>query len=267
MLIDTHAHLNDARFDPDRGAVLDRAQAAGVGMLIEIADSPAQWDRALELCCSRPGFVFCALGLHPYHAEEWHSGLAAMLAEKARGPGVVAVGEVGLDYARCAVPRPVQREALLGMLAAADVLRLPVVLHCRDAYGDMMAILRELYTGRRRERRYHGVVHCFSGTESEAMECAALGFALGADGPVTYPKNEPLRRALVAAGLDVLVLETDSPYLPPQSKRGQRCEPADVAAIAARLAEAFAIEAMELARITTRNARALYGLPDANSGR
>ncbi len=262
MLIDTHAHLNDPRFGADRDAVLERARAAGVGVVVEIADAPGEWDAALALARSRPGFVYCALGLHPYHAEQWRPGLAAALAEKAVLPEVVAAGEVGLDYAKCGVPRATQLEALEGFLGAAEAAALPVVVHCREAYADLLPVLRRRFGGRAPAGRYHGVVHCFSGTAEEALECAGLGFALGADGPVTYPKNEPLRLALKGAGLGAVVLETDSPWLPPQAKRGQRCEPADVAAAAARLAEVFGVSAGELARATTANARALYRLPE-----
>ena len=261
MLIDTHAHLNDPRFDADRGAVLDRARAAGVGVVVEIADAPGEWDGALALARAHPGFIYCALGLHPYHAEQWRPELGASLAEKAGLPGVVAAGEVGLDYAKCEVPRAIQLASMRGFMAAAWAADLPLVVHCREANGDLMPVLREFYRGRPPARRYHGVVHCFSGTSEEAAECVRLGFALGADGPVTYPKNEPLRQALKGAGLDALVLETDSPWLPPQAKRGQRCEPADVAAAAARLAGVFAVGVDELALATTRNARALYRLP------
>lgn len=260
MLFDTHVHLIDPRFDEDRAAVLARARAAGLSGVVEIADAPADWERALALAAENPGFVRCALGLHPYHADQWRPELAAALAAAARRPGVVAAGEVGLDYAKCQVPRPRQKEAFLGMLGAATAADLPVVVHCRDAYADLMPILRERYPGRPKTGRFHGVVHCFSGTAAEAAECAALGFALGADGPVTYPKNDALRAALKAAGLAALVLETDSPWLPPQAKRGRRCEPADVADVAARLAAVFEVPVDELARVTTGNARELYRL-------
>lgn len=260
MLFDTHAHLLDSRFDADRAEALARARAAGLGGVVEIADSPADWERAMALAAANPGFVHCALGLHPYHADEWRPGLAAALAEAARRPGVVAAGEVGLDYAKCEVPRERQKEAFLGMLSAADAAGLPVVIHCRDAYADLLPVLRERYQRRAKPGRFHGVVHCFSGTADEAVECAALGFALGADGPVTYPKNDALRAALKAAGLACLVLETDSPWLPPQKKRGKRCEPADVADAAASLAAVFGLPETELARVTTGNARELYRL-------
>ena len=146
------------------------------------------------------------------------------------------------------------------MVAAAEAADLPVVIHCRDAYADLMPVLRELFPSLPKARRFHGVVHCFSGTAAEAAECAALGFALGADGPVTYPKNDALRAALTGAGLMSLVLETDSPWLPPQKKRGKRCEPADVADVAAALAAAFGVPENELARVTFGNARELYRL-------
>ena len=260
MLFDTHVHLIDPRFDEDRAEALTRAKAAGLSGVVEIADSPADWDRALALAAANPGFVHCALGLHPYHAEQWRPELAAELAARARVPGVVAAGEVGLDYAKCEVPRPRQKEAFVGMLAAAAAAGLPVVIHCRDAYADLMPILRESFPAKPARGRFHGVVHCFSGTAEEAAECASLGFALGADGPVTYPKNEALRAALKGAGLASLVLETDSPWLPPQVKRGKRCEPADVADVAARLADVFGLPVKELARVTMGNARELYRL-------
>lgn len=260
MLFDTHVHLSDPRFDEDRAAVIARARAAGLAGVVEIADAPADWEKCLALAAENPGFVHCALGLHPYHADEWRPELAAALAAAARRPGVVAAGEVGLDYAKCRVPRPRQMEAVLGMLAAAAAADLPVVIHCRDAYGDLMPVLRARFPAAPKAGRFHGVVHCFSGTAEEAAECAALGFALGADGPVTYPKNDALRAALTGAGLESLVLETDSPWLPPQKKRGKRCEPADVADVAARLAEAFGIPEKELARVTAGNARELYRL-------
>ncbi|MBI5596738.1 MAG: TatD family hydrolase [Elusimicrobia bacterium] len=265
MLIDTHVHLNDPRFDPDRDEVIARA-AGCLAAVVEIADSPREWDRAIALSRKHPGFIWCTLGLHPYHAAEWRPELARSLEEKSSAAEVVAVGEIGLDYAKCEVPKPVQMEAFKGMARAAQGVGLPVVVHCRDAYGDLVPALRELYEGLPRSRRFHGVVHCFSGSAQEARACVGLGFALGADGPVTYPKNGPLREALVGAGLGALVLETDSPWLPPQSKRGKRCEPADVAEAARAMAAAFGVGEDELARATSRNARELYGLPPAGQG-
>ena len=261
MLIDTHAHLCDAQFDADRAEVLRRAAERGVGLVVEIADSPADWDKALALARANPATMRCSLGLHPYHADAWRPELAARLKDEARDTVVVAAGEIGLDYfVKCSIPRDVQKTAFQGMLAAAAHAGLPIVVHCRDAYMDLIPLLREFYAGRAPVGRFRGVIHCFSGNAEEALACRDLGFALGVDGPVTYPKNDPLREALRGAGLDCLVLETDCPYLPPQSARGKRNEPAAVAEIAERLPRVFGIEPAELAEATARNARGLYRL-------
>ncbi|MEK7745092.1 MAG: TatD family hydrolase [Elusimicrobiota bacterium] len=260
-LIDTHAHLSDEAFAPDREAVLERALAAGVELIVEIADSPADWEKALSLCRARPSRVRCALGLHPYYADQWSGELHAKLVRAAAVPEVAAVGEIGLDYAKCPLPPPQQKTALLGMLDAAEEAGKPVVLHCRDAYPDLLELLESRFRGRPpAKERFRGVVHCFSGDREQALRCVGLGFDLGVAGPVTYPKNHGLREALAAAGLGSLVLETDSPYLPPQSSRGKRNEPSAVAEIAAGLAAALKLPVEEVARATSANARELFRL-------
>ena len=255
--VDTHAHLLDPSFDPDRPLVIERARAAGIGRIVEIADEPEGWERALSLCSSWPGLLCCSLGMHPYQADRWSDAHAAALLRAAGLPCVAAAGEFGLDYARSPVPRQTQRRELPRMLAAAREAGLPVVLHCREAYPDILAILKDFYRASP-AAGFHGVLHCFSGSAAEAEAAAALGFAIGVDGPVTYPKNDGLREAVAAAGLGRLVLETDSPYLPVQSARGKRNEPAAVVAIAAAVAKVFGVGKEEVARATTANARALY---------
>lgn len=260
MLVDTHAHLGDARFAEDRDEVLARARGAGVGLVVEIADSPEEWDRAIALARARPDQVRCALGLHPYYADQLSERLAEELKKKAKLPEVLACGEIGLDYAKCGIAREIQRNSFLYMLDAAAAAELPVVIHCREAYGDLLPLLKDYYAGKRTAGRPRGVLHCFSGSEKEALQAVELGFFLGVDGPVTYPKNDPLRTALKSAGLENLVLETDSPWLPPQGLRGKRNEPASVAEIARRLAELFSREREEVAALTTASARDLYRL-------
>lgn len=259
MLVDTHAHLGDPAFDADRDEVYARARAAGVERVVEIADSPDEWDRAVALARARPGEVRCTLGLHPYYADRYDAGfLARLKAALDAAPEAVGVGEIGLDYAKAQVPRETQRAAFSAILTACRDWGKPVVVHCRDAYGDLLPMLRDAFAGRAPAARYWGVVHCFSGTPEEALACAELGFALGADGPVTYKKNDALREAFRLAGPDVVVLETDSPYLPPQSSRGRRNEPAALVEIAARLAELWGVAPEQAAAATTRNAAALY---------
>jgi TatD DNase family protein len=258
--IDTHAHLGDAQFAADREAVLARALSAGVSRIVEIADAPADWDAAIALSRARPSQVRCTLGLHPYYADQFSEELVTKLEKKILLPEVVGVGEIGLDYVKTEIPKEVQRAALTRLLTFCRDAKKPVVVHCRGAYEDLREILAKVFPGKPEGRRFWGVIHCFSGITEDALFCRDLGFALGADGPVTYPKNDPLREALKQAGLQSLVLETDSPYLPPQTLRGKRNEPINIPEIGARLAQVFGVETAELAAATSANARELYGL-------
>ncbi len=256
---DTHAHLNDAQFDVDRDELLRSCLERGVVRIIEIADSPADWEKAVALSRARP-FIRCALGLHPYYAAEWNERLETELLRRSRLPEVVAVGEIGLDYVKSGVSPETQRASFLRMLELSWDCRLPAVLHCRGAFADMMPLLRDFYAGKAPAGRFHGVLHCFAGDTQDALEAKRLGFALGVDGPITYPKNGPLREAIAAAGLDSVVLETDSPYLPPQSCRGHRNDPRALPEIASRVASVFGISPEEVERASWDNALALYRL-------
>jgi TatD DNase family protein len=258
--VDTHVHLGDAQFDADRAEAIARAADAGVARFVEIADHPDEWERAVALARERPAAARCSLGLHPYYADRFDAGFVARLtAALDAAPEAVAIGEIGLDYAKAQVPADVQRRAFAALLAAGRDRGAPLVIHCRDAYADLLPMLRDAFARPPEGRRFWGVVHCFSGTPDEALACAALGFALGADGPVTYKKNDALREAFRRAGPDATVLETDSPYLPPQSSRGKRNEPAAIPEIAARLAEVWGVTLDEAARRTTSNASGLFG--------
>ena len=260
-LIDTHTHLNDAQFDADRGEVLARAAAAGVLRVIEIADHPDQWTPALELARKHPDRVLCAWGFHPHYAHEWKDTYVPLYKEKATSPLIVAIGEIGLDYVKSQAPPHIQQRTFRKLVELAAAVQKPVVLHCREAYGDLFPILEKYWRPDLAGKRFGGVVHCFSGNREDAVRAAGLKLALGVDGPVTYPKNDALREALLAAGLDALILETDCPYLPPQSARGKRNEPAALPEIAAKLAELFGVGAEEVAERTSRNASEVFGLP------
>ncbi|MBI5884132.1 MAG: TatD family hydrolase [Elusimicrobia bacterium] len=260
-LFDTHTHLLDRSFDADREAVLERAAAAGVGRIVEVADSPSGWSSAVALSRARP-LVRASLGLHPYHAAEFTERTLVELERLIRLPEVVAVGEIGLDYSanNASTPRDLQLEVLDRFLTASKAWGMPAVLHCRDAYPDLISALQRHFHGPPKHGRFWGVVHCFSGTPEAAVACAGLGFALGADGPVTYPKNDSLREAFARVGPGATVLETDCPYLPPQSSRGKRNEPCSLPEIAARLAGVWKTGVEEAAAATTANGLALFGL-------
>ncbi|MBI3565509.1 MAG: TatD family hydrolase [Elusimicrobia bacterium] len=261
-LVDTHVHLGDPQFDADRDEVYARALEAGVGRVVEIADDPSEWDRAVALARARPDRVRCSLGLHPYYADQFDAGFVARLkAALAASPEAVAIGEIGLDYAKAQVSPEIQKTAFAALAEAGRDWGVPLVIHCRDAYQDLVPMLKERFPAPPPGRRFWGVVHCFSGTPDEALACAALGFALGADGPVTYKKNDALREAFRRAGPDATVLETDCPYLPPQSSRGKRNEPRAIAEIAAKLAEVWGLSVDEVAARTSANAAALFAWP------
>ncbi len=259
---DTHVHLGDAQFDSDREEVLARSLESGVERLVEIADNPEEWDRAVAIARAAPDRLRCSLGLHPYYADRFDDGFISRLkAALDAAPEAVAIGEIGLDYAKTQIPSEIQRRAFSELLIAGRDWNIPLVIHCRDAYMDLIPMLKEHFPRQPSGSRFWGVVHCFSGTPAEAEACAALGFALGADGPVTYKKNDALREAFRTAGPDVAVLETDCPYLPPQSSRGKRNEPRAIPEIAAKLAEVWSLPVEEVARRTTANAAALYRWP------
>ncbi len=173
----------------------------------------------------------------------------------ARSAGVVAIGEIGLDYYRDLSPREVQREALARQFALARELDLPIILHNRESHADLVRLLREHGQGLR------GVFHCFIGDQAMARDALDLGFYLSFAGPLTYPKNVELGEVAAWAPLERILVETDAPYLAPTPYRGKRNEPAYVTQVAARLAELRALPIEEVAAATTRNAEALFRLP------
>lgn len=257
-LIDTHAHLCDGQFDADREAALERAAAAGVARIVEIADNAAEWERALEFARAHPNRVYCAWGFHPHYAQDWRDSHADLCRKRAGSPLIVAIGEIGLDYVKSEAPAHIQQRTFRKMLELASAVGKPIVVHCREAHADVFPLLEKYWQAP--AGRFGGVLHCFSGGVEEARRAVGMGLALGVDGPITYPKNDGLREAVREAGLDSIVLETDSPYLPPQSSRGRRNEPAKLPEVLAKVAELFGVAAEEAAERTTANAEALFRL-------
>jgi TatD DNase family protein len=266
MLIDTHAHIADAKFDADRDAVIGRAREAGVTTLVEIAESPETWDAAVRLAESHP-FIYASLGIHPHHAhevgpQEWPS-VSQKLRQLLQHPKVVAVGEFGLDYFRMQNTAEQQDYLFRRQLELARELRKPIVIHCREAHADTQKALLEFYPETSAAMdcpRPAGVIHCFSGAWPDAQTYMFHGFVLGFDGPVTYPSSKTLKEVVLRMPLQRMVLETDSPYLPPQTHRGQRNEPAHLAAVAQAVGELKRKETTQVAQVTSDNARRLFRL-------
>jgi TatD DNase family protein len=268
-VIDTHCHLSDPKFDGDRADALSRAWQAGLSAVVEIADAEPMWAPARALAEAHPGRVWWAPGFHPYVADKFDEGLPSRVREALSHPQAVALGEIGLDYFKhCAVPRDRQKDVFSALAAAGFSAGKPLILHCResdaastDAQEDMLSILRGLLPPSGGGGSVRGVAHCFQGTIDNARRFIDLGFMIGIDAPVTYPKAESLREMVRALPLSSLVLETDSPYLPPQERRGQRNEPSFLPAVADAVARAKGVPPADVVRLSTVNARRLYGFP------
>jgi TatD DNase family protein len=255
VLIDSHAHVQMHQFHSDRRQVIEAAFREGVERLIVPGTDVETSRAAVALAAEYPGRIFAAVGIHPHDAATCTSAALDELRALAGAPGVVAIGEIGLDFYRDRAPRPVQREALAAQLALARELDLPVILHNRESHTTMVAALREQGAGVR------GVFHCFIGDQTMARDALDLNFYLSFAGPVTYPRNAELAEVATWAPLDRLLVETDCPYLAPQPVRGKRNEPRFVAYTARFIAERRGLTLDAFAAATTRNAAALFRLP------
>jgi TatD DNase family protein len=257
-VIDTHCHLCDKRFDKDREEAVARAHEAGVRGFVEIAYAPAIVERARELAARHPDLYLC-VGVHPSESGKVPMDYLGALRDHARHARVVAIGETGLDFYRDYAPPEAQERWFRAQLALADELGLPVVIHQRSALEQTLAILEQT------RPTAGGVLHCFDDGPEVLPRARALGFALGLGGCLTYG-HEALERAVREAPAEMLVLETDSPYLEPEPRSLKRNEPALLPRVVRRLCELRGWSREEALRITTANARALFRVPFAESG-
>jgi len=235
---------------------LARAREAGVGRILIPGIDLAQSRRAIAL--AEPyAEIRVAVGVHPNDTAEWDEAALGKLRELARHPKVDAIGEIGIDLYWKTVPLEQQQHAFRAQLQVAAELNKPVIIHDREAHGEVMTTLREYAPPA-------GVVlHAFSGDLAMANEALALDFYLGVDGPLTYKKNDGLRAIFAAVPLERILIETDAPYLTPQQKRGTRNEPAYVRWVAEKLAEVRGLTLTEIAHATTANAARLFRWPES----
>jgi len=255
LLIDSHAHLADPAFSDDLDEVVERAELSGISHVVGVAETIEDAEKTARLA-ERYDLLAPTIGIHPHRASAWSEQTAARLASLAKGGRLVAIGEIGLDYHYDFSPRESQRRAFREQLRLAKQVALPVIIHCREAFEDLAEILEDeapLPRG--------GVLHCFSGTAEQARRIQDLGLHIGIGGMVTFRKQDDLRRVVAEAiSLDRLLVETDSPYLAPEPRRGRRNEPAYVRYTAEKIAELRGIEPARLAQQTRRNAMDLFGL-------
>lgn len=253
-IFETHCHLNHAQFAEDLPETLHRAREAGVRELLVIGyDLPSS--RAAVALANPAQGLYAAAGIHPHDAESWNAAAAAELRELLAAPGVVALGEIGLDFYRDLSPREAQYRAFSEQMELALELKLPIIVHTRESVTPSLDLM-ETYA----RRGLRGIMHCWSGTPEEAERAREFGFLLGVGGVITYKKPGNVLETVARTPLEDLVLETDAPYLAPTPYRGKRNEPAYLPLIAERVASVKGIEAEEVCRVTGGAARALFGL-------
>lgn len=252
FLIDTHTHLYSRQFDADRDAVMQRAQDAGVDMLLLPNVDEESLAGMHELEDAYPDRVRCMMGLHPCSVEDNWAEVVASLFSWMKRRNYIAVGEIGIDLYWRKDNLPQQREAFLWQVQQALEWEKPLVIHSRESTMELLEALGET--------KVEGVFHCFSGTRETAERIVKRGMYLGIGGVVTYKNSGNLREVLKCVDRGRVVLETDSPYLSPHPFRGQRNESARIVEVARVVAECWSVEVDEAAEICSRNARVLFGL-------
>ncbi|MFQ5817846.1 MAG: TatD family hydrolase [Terriglobia bacterium] len=252
---DSHAHLAAAEFAQDRAAVLTRARTAGVVRILTVVNGTTilEFERGLALT-ERETDLWVAVGVHPHDARHATPSLLAALKKLARHPSVLAWGEIGLDYHYDHSSRETQRAAFREQLYLAGEVELPVVIHCREAWGDCLEALDQVWaaTGR------GGILHCFSGTLADANLAVGWNFLISWAGNLTFPRAGALRAVARTIPLEFLLIETDCPLLAPQAYRGQRNEPAYVREVAAELGRLRELTAEQAGQVTSENFLRLF---------
>lgn len=257
MLIDSHCHLFGDTGGKSADTLVAEAHAAGVETLVCVATELANLDLAREIAERHPR-VFHTAGVHPHEAKDLTPGDIEKIRAAAKYPKCVAIGEIGLDYYYNHSDRESQRRALKAQLDLAVELKLPVVIHARDAEED----LNEMLSAYAKEQTLEipGVIHCFTGTRDFGLKCIDLGFMISFSGILTFKTAEDLRASAKLFPLDRLMVETDSPYLAPIPHRGKKCEPQMVRLTAQKLAEVRGTSLDEIAQVTSANTRRAFNI-------
>lgn len=252
-VFDSHCHLEDEKFDPDREEAYRRMLDAGVaGCVCVGSDLPSS--ARCQFFAQDHAAAYAAVGVHPHEAKDAPDGYLDQLAEMLKKEKTVALGEIGLDYFYDFSPRDVQKKVMAEQINLALEMDVPVIFHIRDAHGDMVEYFRQC------KKLPAGIIHCFSGSAETAREYVRMGFYVSFAGPLTFKKAPHLWEAAQAVPLDRLLVETDSPYLAPEPVRGRRNEPANVVRVLEKLAALRGVSVDEMARITWENTCRIYRL-------
>ena len=251
MIFDTHVHLNLDDFREDQKEVMARAHHAGVGLFLNVGIDFERSKAAVEFAEKHEG-VYATVGLHPHDAQKFTEEGFEELKALVKHHKVKAIGEIGLDYFRNLSPREIQQKVFLRFVELACEMNLPVVIHSREAYSDIYAILKKV------SAKHHGLMHCFAGNQKDLEEALDLGLYISFAGPVTYKKNHELRELVRQVPDNRLLVETDAPYLPPEPFRGKRNEPAWIVETLKKMAEVRNINFDQICEETTNNAKHLF---------
>ena len=256
MFIDTHVHLNADQYDEDVTEVIERAKDSKVEKMVVIGFDRKTIKRALELA-ERYEFIYAAVGWHPVDAIDCTEEDLQWIEELAAHPKVVGIGETGLDYHWDKSPKDVQQKVFRQQIQLAKKVRLPIIIHNREATEDILRILKE-----EKADEVGGVMHCFSGSVETAQESIKMNFMISLGGPVTFKNAKKPKEVAEAVSLDHLMIETDAPYLAPHPYRGKRNEPSYVPLVAEEIARLKGISVEEVAQATTRNAEEFFNLSE-----
>jgi TatD DNase family protein len=256
-LVDSHAHIDFPQFAEDREAMLERARAAGVTTLLAIGSGPGpeKMDCALPYA-DQYEWIYATVGVHPHEAKQVGPEHLQELARLAKHPKVIAWGEIGLDYFYDHSPRDVQERVFREQMTLAEEAKLPIIIHCRDAWPDCLRLIEEAWS----PTGLGGILHCFTGTLDEARRGLDAGFMISFAGNSTYPKTQNIRDVARDIPMDRMLIETDAPFLAPQPYRGKRNEPAYVAEVARTLASVRNLSPEEVAESTAANFRRFFRL-------
>jgi TatD DNase family protein len=252
MYIDSHAHLEMSDYDHDRDEMIKRALDQGIEKIVTIGIDKKECAQAIELAATYP-FIYVALGLHPHNAKKSDNNLFDFIKANVQHKSVVALGEMGLDFFKNWSPRNDQIRCFHDQLALARELKLPAIIHDRDAHEETLRILRE-------ERAWEsgGVIHCFSGDFKMAAACIDMGFFISIPGTITFKNATSLQEVVNKIPLENILIETDAPFLTPVPFRGKRNEPSYVRYVAEKIAEIKKVPLETVASVTTHNSRLLF---------
>ncbi|MEW6616258.1 MAG: TatD family hydrolase [Thermodesulfobacteriota bacterium] len=252
MLVDSHAHLDLPEFDNDRSEVIKRAKESGIDYILTIGINSESCSEAIELADSYD-FIYASIGIHPHDAKDINENTYTVLKSLANNKKVVAFGEIGLDLYRNLSPKGIQIKRFREQINLANELKLPVIIHNRNAHKETLEILKE-----EGARNLGGIIHCFSGDYSMAKSCIDMGFYISIPGTITFPKAVELREIVKKLSLSKILIETDCPFLTPVPYRGKRNEPSFVRYVAEMIASLKDTSFEEVAEITSQNFRTLF---------